>query len=110
MEKFKIYCLINDDRKDEAQLVFDLLKERGLKDSFFENKISFLLGTSAETSQKISAGPENKRIGPAMAGPMNLPVCTVPDCMAIAGDRSVLGTILATSANWAGLLNPPTHP
>ena len=53
LEKFKIYCLVNDDRKDEAQLVFDLLKERGFKDSFFENKINFLLGTSEETSQKI---------------------------------------------------------
>ena len=32
LEKFRIYCLINDDRKDEAQLVFDLLIERGFKD------------------------------------------------------------------------------
>jgi hypothetical protein len=53
LEKFKIYCLINDDRKDEAQLVFDLMKERGFKDNFFENKINFLLGVSDETSQKI---------------------------------------------------------
>ena len=53
LEKFKIYCLINDDRKDEAQLVFDLLKERGFKDKFFEDKINFLLGITDQTTQKI---------------------------------------------------------
>ena len=53
LEKFSIYCLINNDRKDEAQLVFDLLKERGLKDKFFENKINYLLGIKNETNQKI---------------------------------------------------------
>ena len=46
LEKFTIYCLINNDRKEEAQLIFDLLKERGFKDKFFENKINFLLGIS----------------------------------------------------------------
>jgi len=53
LEKFKIYCLINEDRKDEAQLVFDLLKERGFKDKFFEDKINFLLGITDQTTQKI---------------------------------------------------------
>ena len=53
LEKFKIYCLINNDRKDEAQLVFDLLKERNLNDKFFEDKINFLLGITDSTSQKI---------------------------------------------------------
>ena len=53
LDKFMIYCLINDDRKNEAQLVFDLLKERGFKDSFFEDKINFLLGLTDKTSQKI---------------------------------------------------------
>ena len=28
LDKFKIYCLINDGRKEEAQLIFELLKER----------------------------------------------------------------------------------
>ena len=54
LEKFKIYCLIYNDRKEEAQLVFDLLKERGFKDKFFEDKINFLLGITNKTSQKIS--------------------------------------------------------
>ena len=53
LEKFSIYCLINNDRKDEAQLVFDLLLERGLKDKFYENKINYLLGMENETNQKI---------------------------------------------------------
>ena len=53
LEKFTIYCLINNDRKEEAQLIFDLLIERGFKDKFFENKINFLLGISDKTDQKI---------------------------------------------------------
>jgi len=54
LEKFRIYCLINSDRKDEAQLIFDLLKEKGFTDSFFEDKINFLLGVSGTTVQKVS--------------------------------------------------------
>tara|TARA_Y100000590_G_scaffold403349_1_gene489962 strand:+ start:7251 stop:9002 length:1752 start_codon:yes stop_codon:yes gene_type:complete len=53
LDKFTIYCLINNDRKDEAQLLLDLSKERGLQDKFFENKINFLLGITDQTSQKI---------------------------------------------------------
>ena len=53
LEKFKIYCLINNDQKEEAQLIFDLLMERGFKDKFFEDKINFLLGITNKTTQKI---------------------------------------------------------
>jgi len=53
LEKFKIYCLINRDRKDEAQLVFELMKERGFSEKFFEDKINYLLGISDKTNQKI---------------------------------------------------------
>tara|TARA_B100001105_G_scaffold161633_1_gene130026 strand:- start:529 stop:2268 length:1740 start_codon:yes stop_codon:yes gene_type:complete len=53
LEKFKIYCLINTDREDEAQLLFELLKERGFKDDFFEDKINYLLGFKEKTNQKI---------------------------------------------------------
>ena len=53
LDKFTIYCLINNDRKEEAQLVYDLLLEKGFKDKFFENKINFLLGIKETTSQKI---------------------------------------------------------
>ena len=53
VEKFKIYCLINSDRKDEAQLIFDILKEGGFEDDFFEDKINFLLGITNKTNPKI---------------------------------------------------------
>jgi len=53
LDKFIVYCLINNDRKNEAQLIFDLLKERGLEDKFFENKINFLLGFTDNKSEKI---------------------------------------------------------
>ena len=53
LEKFTIYCLINSDRKEEANLIYDLLKERGFKDKFFEDKINFLLGITETTNQKI---------------------------------------------------------
>ena len=35
LDKFIVYCLINNDQKNEAQLVLDILIERGLKDMFF---------------------------------------------------------------------------
>jgi hypothetical protein len=53
LEKFSIYCLIINDQKNEAQLILDLLRDRGFKDKFFENKINFLLGISEKTPQKI---------------------------------------------------------
>ena len=53
LEKFRIYCLVNNDLKDEAQLIFDLLKERGLNDEFFEDKINFLLGITDKSTPKI---------------------------------------------------------
>ena len=53
LEKFRIYCLVNNDLKDEAQLIFDLLKERGLTDEFFEDKINFLLGITDKSTPKI---------------------------------------------------------
>ena len=53
LEKFTIYCLINNDEKEQALLLFDLLKESGFKDNFFEDKINFLLGITEKTNQKI---------------------------------------------------------
>ena len=53
LEKFKIYCLIFNNKKNEAQLIFDLLKEQKLSDSFFNNKINFLLGISEKADNKI---------------------------------------------------------
>ena len=53
LEKFVIYCLINNKQTEEAQLIFELLLERGFKDKFYEDKINFLLGVKDQTDQKI---------------------------------------------------------
>jgi hypothetical protein len=53
LEKFKIYCLIFNDKKNEAMLVFDLLKEQGLSDNFFNKKINFLLGVTNKADSEI---------------------------------------------------------
>ena len=54
LNKFKIYCLINKDRREEAQLLFDLLVETDFKDNFYEDKFNFFMGYSTESNQKIS--------------------------------------------------------
>ena len=53
LEKFTIYCLIHNGQKEEAQLIFDLIRERGFEDKFFEDKINFLLGITDSTQQKV---------------------------------------------------------
>ena len=53
LDKFTIYCLINTDRKNEAQLVLELLRDRGLNDKFFDDKVNYLLGITEKTNQKI---------------------------------------------------------
>ena len=54
LSKFNIYCLIKAGKRDEAQLIFDLKKELGLKDKYFEKKINYLLGYSSEIDTSIS--------------------------------------------------------
>ncbi len=54
LSKFNIYCLIFTGKKDQAQLNFDLKKELGLKDKYFEKKINFLLGFTSEIDEAIS--------------------------------------------------------
>jgi len=49
--KLKIYCLINSDKIDQALLIYDLKKEMGLKDDFFEKKIFKLIGFEEESNQ-----------------------------------------------------------
>ncbi len=51
--KFQIYCLINEDKKEVAQVQFDLLKENNFQDKSFEDKFNFLMGYSENTSTKI---------------------------------------------------------
>ena len=54
LSKFNIYCLINDNKKDEAQLLLDLKKEIGFKDKFYEKKISYLMGYESKSDNNIS--------------------------------------------------------
>jgi len=54
LSKFNIYCLIKNGKSDQAQLVYDLKKELGFNDKYFEKKINFLLGFETEVDQEIS--------------------------------------------------------
>ena len=53
LEKFKIYCLVFENKKSQAQLLLDLLREQNQSDNFFDDKINFLLGISDKTSSKV---------------------------------------------------------
>ena len=44
LSKFNLYCLVNANKKEEAQLLFDLKKEAGFEDKFFEKKFNYLMG------------------------------------------------------------------
>ena len=54
ISKFNIYCLIDSGKKDEAQLIYDLKKELGFKDKYFESKINYLIGFDSNIDNKIS--------------------------------------------------------
>ena len=54
LEKFKIYCLVFNNKKSEAQLLLDLLREQKQSNKFYDDKINFLLGVSDKTSNKIN--------------------------------------------------------
>ena len=54
LEKFRIYCLILNKKNEEAQLNFDLLREQGQSDKFFDNKIIFLLGIKDKPDKRVS--------------------------------------------------------
>ena len=54
LDKFRIYCLILNKKKEQAQLNFDLLREEGRSDKFFDGKILFLLGINDTPDNKIS--------------------------------------------------------
>ena len=48
LNNFKIYCLILEEKKEQAQLLFDLSKELGEIDTFFENKFNIMMGYEAK--------------------------------------------------------------
>ncbi len=54
LSKFNIYCLIHLGKKEEAQLIFDLKKELGFSNKYFEKKINYLFGYTSKIDEKIS--------------------------------------------------------
>ena len=54
LSKFNIYCLINEGNIEEAQLIFDLKKELGFQDEYFEKKLSYLFGFTDKSDLAIS--------------------------------------------------------
>ena len=54
LTKFNIYCLIKNNRNEDAQLILDLKKELGFKDKYFEKKISSLLGYDTLVDETVS--------------------------------------------------------
>ena len=53
LNQFKVICLINENKKNEAQLLFDLLREQKLTTKFFDKKINYILGISNKIDPKI---------------------------------------------------------
>ena len=54
LEKFKIYCLVFNNKKVEAQLLLDLLREQNQSSKFYDDKINYLLGVTEKTSKKVN--------------------------------------------------------
>ena len=54
LSKFNIYCLLHSGKNDEAQLYFDLKKELGFNDKYFEEKINYLFGYTSKIDNSIS--------------------------------------------------------
>ena len=54
LEKFKIYCLVFNNKRPEAQLLLDLLREQKQSSKFYDDKINYLLGVTDKTNNKIN--------------------------------------------------------
>jgi len=54
INKFQIYCLINQKKREEAQLLYDLNQESGVKDDFYEDKFNFLMEYTDKADENIS--------------------------------------------------------
>ncbi len=52
--KFNLYCLILTGKREQAQIIFDLKKETGFQDKYFEKKINLLLGFETKSDEEIS--------------------------------------------------------
>ena len=54
LDKFKILCLINIDKKEDAQIIYDVKKEMGFNDAFFDEKFNILMGYSKKKTNSLS--------------------------------------------------------
>ena len=54
LSKFNIYCLINNNKRNKAQLLIDLQTELGIADKFFYKKINYLMGYDTEPATEVS--------------------------------------------------------
>ena len=52
--KFQIYCLIYKNKKELAQVQYDLLKEKNFEDKLFESQFNYLMGYSENKINEIS--------------------------------------------------------
>ncbi|MDB9760777.1 hypothetical protein OAB59_02295 [Pelagibacteraceae bacterium] len=53
LNQFQVICLINENKKNEAQLLIDLLREQKLSNKFFDKKINYILEISSKEDKKI---------------------------------------------------------
>ena len=54
LSKFRIYCLVYSGKEEEAQLIFDLKKELGFEEEYFERKMNFFFGYNTKVDTAIS--------------------------------------------------------
>jgi hypothetical protein len=54
LSNFNIYCLINNNKRDEAQLFIDLQSELDVADKFFNKKVNYLMGYSTDPETEVS--------------------------------------------------------
>ena len=54
LEKFKIYCLVYNNKNSEAQLLLDLLREQKQSSKFYDDKINFLLGVTTKSTNRVN--------------------------------------------------------
>ena len=52
--KFNIYCLLTYEKREEAQLIYDLKIEQGFQDKLFDERFFYLMGYEEKTNKKIS--------------------------------------------------------
>ena len=54
ISKYLIFCLIKNNRIEQAKLIYDLKKELGFQDKYFDNKINILFKYNNKINDKIS--------------------------------------------------------